>query len=100
MYFRTSQFPPLKHRPRKEQQRIVADAMKEHARGTGWRFAAALLLVVVLALGLAYVGVRYRLPAWSTAVEAVIVGLALYGYLLWEINGPVRRAVEKYLAKK
>ncbi|HEY4373616.1 MAG TPA: hypothetical protein VGN52_16920 [Burkholderiales bacterium] len=100
MYFRTSQFPLLKHRPRTEQQRIVSEAMKRHARAVGWRFWAALPVIVALALGLAYLGARYRLPQWTTALEAVLVGLIFYGYLLWEINGPVHRAVQAYLAKK
>ena len=100
MYFRTSQYPALKRRPRAEQRDIVACALRHHSRGVAWRFWAALVLIVVLALGLAWVGVILRLPPWITLAEAVVVGLLFYVYLIWEINGPVHRAVQAYMAKK
>ena len=100
MYFRTSQYPALKHRPRAEQRNIVAAALRGHSRGVAWRFWAALLLILVLALGLAWFSVMLRLPPWVTFAEAVAVGVLFYAYLVWEINGPVHRAVQAYLAKK
>jgi len=30
----------------------------------------------------------------------VVAALFFYGYVLWEINGPVLKAVEKYLSEQ
>ena len=100
MYFRTSQFPALKRRSRAEQRRIIVAALQAHARGISWRFWAALILIAVLAVGLGYLSLALRLPPWTTLAEAVVVGVLFYCYLIWEINGPVHRAVQAYLAKK
>lgn len=100
MYFRTSQFPALKRLPRAEQRAIIVAALEKHARGISWRFWIALALIVVLAVGLGYLSILLRLPPWTTLAEAVAVGALFYGYLIWEINGPVQRAVNAYLAKK
>jgi hypothetical protein len=40
-----------------------------------------------------------RGPDWRAWVLLFLGGAAFYGYLLWEINGPIHKAVDRYVAE-
>jgi hypothetical protein len=42
---------------------------------------------------------RYSTTGWMDWVVVLACVLVFYAYILWEINGPVFRAVERYLSR-
>jgi hypothetical protein len=100
MYWRSGQYEVLRGRDREARQRVVREALTKYGRSTSRRFA--LVLVGLIATGVAIASNRFSLATTSLwkIVALAIGGAALfYVYLLWEINGPIRVAVEKYLAQ-
>jgi hypothetical protein len=99
MYWRSGQYGILKRHPPDERLAIVQAAVRKYGRGYSRRF----LLAVALLLGLVITSVRRIAPRslsdWRVWGVAVIGGTLFYLYLLWEINGPVRVAVERYVAE-
>jgi len=101
MYWRSGQYEALRGRDRGDRQRIVREALTKHGRSTSRRLT--LILVGLVATGVAVASNRWSslatLPWWKVGGLAVAGAALFYGYLLWEINGPIRVAVEKYLAQ-
>jgi hypothetical protein len=98
MYWRSDQYPVLKKHPPKERPAIVRAAVRRYGRPFSRRFLLALAtLVGVVLTGVHYVRPRTVLDwrAWGVAVAA---GLLFNVYLLWEINGTILAAVERYVA--
>jgi hypothetical protein len=54
---------------------------------------------VALALVASACAIATAAPSAFVLVGAVAVGAIFYAYLLWEINGPVLRAVTKFIAE-
>jgi hypothetical protein len=101
MYWSSLKYPSLRHLPPAERQAVVQAALKKYGRGSSKRFFIVLAVVI---MGGAVAGAR-AFPRASFGDWRLWVGLAaaaavLYGYLLWEINGPMYRAVEKYQADR
>jgi len=100
LYFKTGQYPDLKDLSKPEQQRIVVDAIDQYARTTRWRFWIAILVVVASPF------VPDSLPgdngqtSWASLLFLGIGVVLFYVYLLWEINGPLFKAVQAYLADR
>jgi hypothetical protein len=100
MYWRSGQYEVLRGRAPKDRDRIVRDALTKHGRATSRRF----LLFVALWFGGTIASIlrtrRFALSDWKLWLLPVVGGVLFYAYLLWEINGPIRRAVEKAVADK
>jgi hypothetical protein len=100
VYWRSGQYGILQQYPPKERVGIVRAAAAKHGRGYGARFLLAFATYAAAVLASA----RYIAPrsVWDWRVWAILVGggVLFYGYLLWEINGPMRAAVERYLAEE
>ncbi|HVV50595.1 MAG TPA: hypothetical protein VHO06_13095 [Polyangia bacterium] len=100
MYWRSGQYEVLRGRAPKDRERIVRDALARHGRATGRRF----LVVVGLWFGGTITAIlrtrRLVLADWKLWLIPIAGGVLFYAYLLWEINGPIRRAVEKTVAEK
>jgi hypothetical protein len=100
VYWRSGQYEVLRGRAPKDRDRIVRDALTKYGRNTSRRF----LFVVALWFGATITSIlrarRFALTDWKLWLIPVVGGLLFYAYLLWEINGPIRRAVEKVVADK
>ena len=100
MYWRSGQYEVLRGRAPRDRDRIVRDALTKYGRPTGRRF----LFVVASWFGATITSIlrarRFALSDWRLWLIPVVGGLLFYAYLLWEINGPIRRAVEMVVAKE
>jgi hypothetical protein len=100
MYWRSGQYEVLRGRAPRDRDRIVRDALTKYGRATSRRF----LLVVACWFGATIAGIlrtrRFAFSDWKLWLTPVVGGVVFYAYLLWEINGPIRRAVEKVIADK
>ncbi|HXJ20498.1 MAG TPA: hypothetical protein VMT03_09710 [Polyangia bacterium] len=100
MYWRSGQYEALRGRDRNDRQRIVGEALKKYGRSTSRRFALVLVGLVATVFGIfSKTSSMTALSPWKVVAGAVLAGALFYVYLLWEINGPIRAAVEKYLAE-
>jgi hypothetical protein len=52
----------------------------------------------VTTIGVNFLPLSLGLPEWAGTGVAVVDGLLFYIYLLWELNGPIEKAVASYLA--
>lgn len=99
MYFNVDRYPALRGKPKSDQRAIILAALRRHDRWINKR----ILLVICSVLGLSGAGVqlarRYLAAAWIDWAILLAAGLLFYGYILWEINGPVLRAIKKYVAE-
>jgi hypothetical protein len=100
VYWRATQYEELAGRPRVDQVRIIRAAIANHGRNMNRRFYCA-VAIVVGNIGLAGHLFRDRPPFdWRPYVFVASAAVLFSVYLLWEINGPVRLAVAKYLIDK
>lgn len=101
MYWSSLQYPSFRKLPRAERQAVLQAALKKHGRGSSKRF---FIVLAVIIMGAAVTGTRAfphaSLSDWHLWALLVAAGAVLYAYLLWEINGPMHRAVQKYLADR
>jgi hypothetical protein len=98
MYWRSSQYEGLKNRDRRERARLLRAALEHYGQAYRTRFNLALIMlvgVVILERHLKQSGVLSSAQVWAVAIGTSAL---LYVYLLWEINGTIRVAVEKYVA--
>jgi hypothetical protein len=101
VYFSAHKFPSLAGRPRAERTEIIGAALKAHGGAYGARlFLALLATAICIVLFDRSLAPHAPLSDWRRWVGVVVGGGLLYGYLLWEINRTVYRAVEKYLAAR
>ncbi len=100
MYFNINQYPAMRGKSKEEQRKIVATALRKHDRWINKR----LLLASCSLLGLVGAGVqlsqKYSAFPRVDWLIFVVAGVLFYAYILWEINGPVRRAVEKHASEQ
>ncbi|PTU31746.1 hypothetical protein CJD38_10635 [Stenotrophobium rhamnosiphilum] len=98
MYFRAGQYPALTGKPKAEQRKIVAAAIRTYNKHSSLRFFAVLIVLLgsipLVSNFWGYTGLR---NVWSL-LWPLACGLIFYVYELWEINGPVLRAVDQYVA--
>lgn len=94
MFFSSNQYPSLAHLPVAERKRVVAVATKRQNPWIGRRFATVVALIGVgtIALGLAVP----PLTNPELLAYAASAGVLFYLYILAEINGPIRKAVEAH----
>lgn len=100
MYWTSGQYQSLQGRDRQDRQRTVREALAKYGRSTSRRLT--LVLVGLVATAVAIASNRWSLATlalWKVIALAVGGAVLFYAYLLWEINGPIRAAVEKYLAE-
>lgn len=100
MYFNVTQYPALRGKPKTARRDIITAALRRHERWINRR----IMLVVCSLLGLAGGGVqlahRYSVAEWIDWAILLAAVVLFYGYILREINGPVLRAVEKYISER
>ena len=80
-----------------ERNRILFAAARAYNHWMFLRMAGVFVLMLVATVGinfLSYLG----LSDWSGTVVAVFFGALFYALLLWELNGPLGKAVAKYLS--
>ncbi|HXT95386.1 MAG TPA: hypothetical protein VN853_03750 [Polyangia bacterium] len=101
MYWRSGQYKVLRGYDAKTRNRVLAEALARYGRATNRRFflaVASWLGVIIAVVTSARAG---RTPAgWRLWVIPGVVGVLFYLYLLWEINGPIRAAVERYVKER
>jgi len=95
VYWKTSNYPSLQGLTRKEQQHIVTCAIRKSGKAIGYRFLIA--TVVLLAVPIVIANFE-RIPNWSSYLLVAPAGALFYLYILWEINGPIFKAVKTYQA--
>jgi hypothetical protein len=97
VYWRATQYEELAGRPRVDRLRIIRAAVVNHGRSVSRRFFCVVAAVVGID-GLAGHLFRDR-PRfdWRPCIFIASAAVLFYVYMLWEINGPVRVAVAKYL---
>ncbi len=97
MFFNTNQYPALAHLPVAERKKVVAVAAKSENPWIGRRFAIAIAFVAITTI---VFGLRQPpLTNVQLLVGAAVTGAIFYLYLLFEINGPLRKSVEAHLKK-
>jgi fucose 4-O-acetylase-like acetyltransferase len=100
VYWRSGQYEGLRRRDPQARQRILREAVGKYGRSYTRRFTLILAGVVATAIWMATRRSWMNASPWRVAAVAVGAGVFLYGYLLWEINGTIRRAVERYLSER
>lgn len=98
MYFAATAYPVFHGHSKKAVRAVVTEALRHYDPWAKWRFYAVLLAVLVVLPLPAYFKDTWQLPEWTIWPVALYSGLVFYVYLLWEINGPMYRAVQKHLA--
>jgi hypothetical protein len=98
MYFSTANYPALRGKDKRTIATVVSAALRRHDRWANWRFWGVLGLLLMLSIGPAAFDESLQLPDRFVPAAALSAGLMFWAYLLWEINGPIYRAVQKYLA--
>jgi hypothetical protein len=98
MYFYAGQYPQLAGLTRSERRRTVAAAIRAHSPWTARRIVIAFVFVIVSCSVAGFFSPTTGMLSWSGTALALLEGIAFYGYMLWELNGPLEQAVIKYLA--
>ena len=100
VYFNITQYPAMKGKAKADQRFIVITALRHHDRWINKRFFAVICgLLGILGLS-THLTQRYLTAVWMDWVLVLACGVVFYAYILWEINGPVFRAVERYLSRQ
>lgn len=81
---------------RQEQTHLVAAALRAHNRWVARRFVLAVLLLFLGAVVLGAFGSSLGLTLWWELALLLVCSGLFYAYLIWEVNGPIHRAVVKY----
>ena len=101
MYWRSGQYQVLRGRDAKTRNRIVGEALARYGRATNRRFflACASWIGVIIAVATSS-RAAHKPTEWRIWIVPAAVGVVFYLYLLWEINGPIRAAVERYVKER
>ena len=98
MFFKSGQYPALLGKSKPEQRKLVAAAIRAQDKYANVRFVVIIIVLLssvpFVSSLVARIGIN---GAWGI-LWPVACGLLFYGYMLWELNGPVLKAVERYLA--
>ena len=100
MYFSISAYPWLKDMSKADQRQLITRAGREFDKGSRLRFWAAVVVLFVLPTIFA---VSSFAPAWLGArpcLAGILGGVGFYIFLLWDINGPTLRAVQRHVAQQ
>ena len=101
MFWSINQYPEMRGRSSADRADILKSALSEHGRAFRWRLLIAFAVVVP---GIVWADTRHfaRVPLtdWRLWAVAIAGALAIYVYLLWEINGPIHAAVKKVAAAR
>ena len=98
MYFRASQLPQLSSLCHRERCRVLVSAAVAYNRWVFLRMAVVFVLMLATITAINFLPLFLRLPGWAGTAAAVICGMLFYALLLWEFNGPLGKAVAKYLS--
>lgn len=100
MYFRAAQYPQLASLRSSERRLVVAAAIREHNTWVGRRLVLAFVAMLITTVGVGFLPASMLVPEWAGTAVAVVDGVLFYLYLLWELNGPILRAVEQHVSSK
>jgi hypothetical protein len=100
MFWKTAEYPEFVLMPKGEQMRIVKLAMRHRAKLVTLRSLGVLVLLFSAALALKLGSDRSHADPVFYWMTSPVFGLLLYAYLIWEINGPLHRAVQSCLEAK
>jgi hypothetical protein len=98
MYFSTNQYPQFKGKAAQEQRKIIKAAIEAYNKWANLRFWVA--VAVIFGSTWLYSLASKELPSWYDWTMSLGVGFFFYAYLLFEINGPIYKAVQRYLQKE
>jgi hypothetical protein len=98
MYLRASQLPQLSAMSYRERIRILIAAAHTHNRWMFVRIAVLVFLMLATTTTINFLPSSTGLPEWSGTAVAVLCGMFFYALLLWELNGPLGKAVAKQLS--
>jgi hypothetical protein len=98
LYWKASQYPELTDLRRCERLRIITAALAEHGKVARLRCCFAAIMVLAIIVGYGQFEDHLDGPWWVYWIVVFATAVTLYGYLLWEGNGPVRRAAQNYHA--
>jgi len=82
----------------RERNRILFAAARTHSPWTLFRIAAVFIAMLVTTTGVNFLPPSLGLPEWSGTAAAALFGGVFYVLLVWELNGPLGKAVAKYLS--
>ncbi len=95
MYLRAGAYPELRGLTWRQRRSHLRTAIAEYGKWYRRRMLVALPLCIVV---LPYILHEIFRPAGLSAyLLGLLVAVCLYAYIVWEINGSVRRAFLKYL---
>lgn len=97
MHFRASHLPPLAALTYGERWGAMIGAVRTHNRWVAARLAFAFVLMLATVVGVGFIP---NMPDDAGTLVAIADGAAFYVYLLWEINGPLFRAVTAYVGTR
>ena len=100
MYFNIGQYPVMRGKSKVQQRLIVLAALRQHDRWINRRFFAVICGLLGIVGVSVHIAPRYLSAQWVDWAILAAGALVFYGYILWEINGPVLRAVERNVAEK
>src|SRR5689334_5883379 len=99
MYFRPSQFPMMKGSSKSEQLRVLIEAINKYGKPCIRRWWIAVAAWFCCA-ALSYFGFLQILNEYDALLayigSTLVYGIIFYVYLLWEVNGTIFKAVERY----
>jgi hypothetical protein len=100
VYWSSKQYPELKGLSPLEQRRILAAATSKFSKTLVRRFLVAVGLLLGCAVLDGALLPAYPFSDWRRWVLPIAAGTVFYVYILWEVNGPIYRAVTRYLADR
>ena len=95
MYLNVAQYPALRGKSKTDQRAIVLAALRRHERWINKRIFLIICVLLGLAGGVAQMAQRFLAAEWIIWAILIAAAALFYGYILWEINGPVLRAVQR-----
>lgn len=98
MYLRASQLPELSSMRYAERLRTLRAAARAHNPRMFVRMAVVFVLMVATTTAVNFLPPSLGLPEWSGTAVAVAYGATFYVLLVWELNGPLGRAVTTHMA--
>jgi hypothetical protein len=90
----------MKGKSKADQRLIVLTALRDHDRWINKRFFAVICGLLGIVGFSVHLTQSYSTTGWMEWLVVLACVFLFYAYILWEINGPVFRAVERYLSRQ
>lgn len=96
MYFAARQYPELRNMSRIQRLRFVAESIRANNKWIGCRLMFWLFIVMFSSGGVEFLPESLNIPEWGGTAVAIAGGILFYVHMLWELNGPLLRAVRSH----